>query len=177
MKANILKYTGKAGFSILLLLLISGFGISQTKWTKVVYYYNVGSLPPPYHYEYTITINSDGTSELVYMMGYTRTFDNTLEYSLDVRNTAFKNLKKEIKESKLLNKRVGYMPSEKIPVGGSSEHLVIYDGEDTLTYVPSYPEMKYETVLEELYSKIRKCIPDDVWNEVKAKREERMDYR
>ena len=147
---------------------------AQEKWTKIEYYFNIGSLPPPYHYEYTITITRDGTASLEYMMGYSRTSDNTLEYKLDIRNTPLKNLNKEIKESGILSKKIGYFPTGEIPVGGSSEHLTIFDGNDTITYVPSYPDKAYDDLLEGIYKKIKKCIPDDVWNEVESKRDERM---
>lgn len=175
MKTRTFKNGIKAVLIMLAIFAAANAGYAQEKWTKIEYSFNIGSLPPPYHYEYTITITSDGTAALEYMMGYTRTSDNTLEYTIDIRNTPFKYLKKEIKESGLLNKRIGYLHSGEIPVGGSSEHMTIFDGSDTITYVPSYPDKAYDKVLERLYLKIRKCIPDNVWNEVKTKRDERMD--
>ena len=43
---------------------------AQSEWVKLEYHFNSGSLPPPYHYSYTITISNDGKEELVYISEY-----------------------------------------------------------------------------------------------------------
>jgi hypothetical protein len=173
-----LKVLSKIFFAIVLFSVFhfSSYGVqAQSKWTKLEYYFNVGSLPPPYHYSYTITINSDGKGELVYIGGYESTDKNTNKYFFELGNKKIKKLNKAIKESNVLNLDIDTRPGEEIPDGGSSESLQIFGfnkGNDEsesvlLKSVPPYPELKYEALLDKLYSVIRKSVPEDIWNNVK----------
>jgi hypothetical protein len=152
---------------------------AQSNWSKLEYYFNVGSLPPPYHYSYTITINSDGIGELVYTGGYESTEKNTDKYSFKLSNKKLKKLKKAVKESDILNLDIKTRPSEEIPDGGSSESLQIFgfnkgnDGSESilLKSIPTYPELKYETILEKLYKVIQNSVPEDIWKEANSRKE------
>lgn len=150
---------------------------AQSDWGKLVYYFNIGALPPPYHYSYTITINRDGKGEMVYIGGYESTEKNTFKYSFELYNKKLKKLKKAIKKSDVLNIDVKTRPNEEIPDGGHSDNLMIYGinkKSDTsesalIKSVPLYPELKYEKILDKLYKVIQNTVPEDIWNEVKNK--------
>jgi len=147
----------------------------QNDWTKIQYYFNVGSLPPPYHYNYTITINSDGAGELVYMMGYTKTENNTLTYPFKLTDAELKKLNKAVKKSDILNLEIKERPGEEIPDGGHSESLQIFglsSNTDTavIKSIPSYPEIKYDKILGKLYKTIQKCVPEEIWKDANDKR-------
>lgn len=158
-------------FDIVLMLLLTSYNsLSQTSWTKIEYYYNVGSLPPPYHYNYTITITREGNSDLVYIAGYTKTEKNTYKYNIEIDKDKFRALKKEIKRSNILNLKVSQRPNSEIPDGGHSDYLQIYSSDELLTSVPSYPESKYDKMLNKLYKVIVKCIPEKIWNEIESKK-------
>ncbi|HEY5125544.1 MAG TPA: hypothetical protein VIK14_17585 [Ignavibacteria bacterium] len=152
---------------------------AQSNWTKFEYYFNVGSLPPPYHYSYTITLSTDGAGELVYTKGYTYDDKNTSRYSFELSKEKLKNLKNAVKESDVLNLDIETLPNEEIPDGGHSDELKIYGVENDgvsgdvilLKTVPMYPELKYETILNTLYKVIENSVPDDIWKEVNSKRD------
>ena len=160
----------KSGICLLsqlfLLIIISGTSCAQTNWSKLVYSYNAGSLPPPYHYSYTITVNSNGTAELLYTGGYQSDGKNTQKYSVDVSKANLNKLKNEIKESDILNIDIKSRPNDEIPDGGHSDDLKIFNNNDVINTVPNYPELKYESTLNKLYKTIINCVPDEIWNEV-----------
>lgn len=157
-------------FSIpFLFFLILSCGVnSQSKWDKLEYYFNIGSLPPPYHYSYTIKITNDGIVDFEYLSGYVKTDSNLKKFNFTLSSTDLKSLKKAVKESNVINLKIEMRPNEEIPDGGHSESISFYnkDGE-IISSVTSYPEKKYEKILDKLYIAIQKCVPENIWNEVK----------
>lgn len=151
---------------------------AQSDWTKLNYHYNVGSLPPPYHYSYTITINGDGKGEMVYIGGYESTPKNTSVYPFELNSKKMKKLNKAVKESDVLNLDIKTRPGEEIPDGGHSDGLEIYgvnkesDSKDTVLIksIPTYPELKYDGILNRLYKAIQNSVPDDIWKEIDSKK-------
>lgn len=143
-----------------------------SKWTKFVYYFNVGALPPKYQYSYTITIHEKGGGEMKYVMGYNENGVSTLNYAFLTDKEKFNKLKKEIKKSNVLNLEIGTRPVEEIPDGGHSESLVFYGYENNsdniviIKSIPMYPELKYEEILNNLYKEIQDYVPKDIWDEI-----------
>jgi hypothetical protein len=166
-------------FQLFILLFLSGGLQAQSHWSRLEYYYNVGSLPPPYHYSYTIKISSYGNGELVYIGGYESTEKNTSKHSFDLSKKKLKILKDIVRESDVLNLDINTRPNEEIPDGGHSESLNIFgfskenDASESilLKSIPSYPELKYETMLDNLYKVIQNTVPEEIWKEVNIKRE------
>lgn len=159
----------------ILLAFFSCRSSAQNKWEKLEYYYNVGSLPPPYHYSYTVTIDKDGKGNLKYLGGYESTDKNTSEYTFELSTGELKKLRKEIKNSGILNLDIEQRPGEKIPDGGHSDNLQIYSKDDDgklqcIKSIPSYPDLKYENILNKLYETIKKSVPENIWKEVESKK-------
>ncbi|MBI5402813.1 MAG: hypothetical protein HY959_05400 [Ignavibacteriae bacterium] len=159
----------------ILLIFLSCKSSAQNSWEKLEYYYNVGSLPPPYHYSYTITIDKDGKGNLKYMGGYESTDKNTSEYAFELNAGELKKLKKEIKKSDILNLDIKQRPNEEIPDGGHSDGLQIFGKDDdgkfiSIKSIPSYPDLKYEKTLDKLYDTIKKSVPENIWKEVDSKK-------
>lgn len=159
-------------FMLLTVLLISDTACSQNSWTKIKYTYDAGSLPPPYKYNYTLTVSNDGNAELVYKTGYSGNERSTFSYNVEINNYMFKTLQNEIRESKVLNQRIEQMPSSEIPDGGHSDYLQIYNGDELISSVPSYPDSKYKESLDKIYKALFKCIPDEIWKEIESKQSE-----
>lgn len=158
-------------FSIpfLFLIIFTSCGNSQSKWGKLVYYYNVGSLPPPYHYSYTIAITNSGVVDFEYLSGYVKTDSNVKKFNFTLSSSELKSLKKAVKESNILNLDIGMRPNDEIPDGGHSESLEVFDRDgEKISSVPSYPELKYQKKLDKLYKSIQSCVPENIWNEVRA---------
>ena len=167
----------------LFILLIMTFFVSctnnaQVEWRKLIYHFNVGSLPAPYNYHYTITLFKDGRGELVYTGGYTGDGKNTENFLFVLDDSKLEILNIAVKESNVLNLDIKQRPSELIPDGGHSDGIEFYknngdsEKDEILKSVPSYPELKYEKELENLYSVIRKAVPDDVWKQVNSREEQ-----
>lgn len=162
----------------ILLVFFSCKSGAQDKWKKLEYYYNVGSLPPPYHYSYTITIDKDGKGNLKYIGGYESTDKNTSEYTFELSAGELKKLKKEIKNSDILNLDIKQRPNEEIPDGGHSDGLQLFDTDKDnddgklkcIKSIPSYPDLKYEKILNKLYDTIIKSVPENIWKEVESKK-------
>lgn len=164
-------------FCIPVLLSIFSSLYAQTYWTKIEYYYNVGSLPPVHHYEYTITMDNAGNGKLHYLAGYTETDNNTFDYTFDLSKSQLKALKKALKKSNVLELDIESRPNSEIPVGGDSDELNIYGYRDInsdetmiLKNIPPYPETKYEKRLEKLYQTIRECVPKNIWDEIEERK-------
>ncbi|MCI0472497.1 MAG: hypothetical protein L0Y76_02835 [Ignavibacteria bacterium] len=162
---------------VVFLLFFSCTNIAQNNWEKLVYYYNAGALPPPYHYHYTISISKDGQGELLHTSGYADNGKNTSKYSFVLSDKELNQLVQAVNESGVLNSDIKQRPGEEIPDGGHSDGLTFYsesgdaETENIIKTVPSYPDLKYEKILNKLYSVIIKCVPDDIWNKVNAREE------
>jgi hypothetical protein len=147
---------------------------AQSNWERLEYHYNSGALPPPYHYAYTITIDIKGNSKMVYSGGHIATGISPAEYSFTLSKKELKKLKSEIKKSEIFDLDIKQRPVAEIPDGGYSDGLEFY-GYDSQTdtikmikFVPTYPELKYENILNKLYKTIKECVPIDIWNEVNS---------
>lgn len=155
--------------SILALIFFTSVSCSSQEWQKLNYYYNSGSLPPPYHYSYTITITADGAGELSYVKGYDEKDKNKTQLSFILDKSKLKELKRQLKKSGVLSDKIKERPNDEIPDGGHSESLTLYsDAEppEIIASVPSYPDLKYESALNKLYKFVVSCVPVEYWNEV-----------
>jgi hypothetical protein len=169
--------SSKIIFLVLFIMLSCNIN-AQNKWEKIEYYFNVGSLPPPYHYSYTIAIDKEGNGKMQYVGAYVSTESNTSEYTFGLSKKNLKKLKKEIKESNILNLDIKSRPNEEIPDGGHSDGLQIfgYDKNDetnkvvSIKIIPPYPELKYENVLNKLYKTITNSVPEDIWKDIESKK-------
>ncbi len=144
------------------LLFFSCTNIAQNNWERLVYHYNAGALPPPYHYHYTISVSKNGQGEFVHSTGYDDNGKNTSKHSFSLSDTELKVLIKAVKESEVLNSDIKQRPGDEIPDGGHSDELTFYsdsgnaETETIIKTVPSYPDLKYEKNLNKLYGVILK---------------------
>lgn len=152
---------------------------AQNEWSKLEYSFNVGALPPPYHYSYKITISMNGTGELVYVGGNQDKDKNTSKYTFELDNEKLVFLENAVKESDVMNLDIKTRPSNEIPDGGHSDGLELFgyskknDTKDLelMKSVPTYPESKYEDALNKLYKVIQNSVPEDIWKEAESKRD------
>lgn len=162
---------------ISLFLFACGAKQASDEWGRIVYYYNVGSLPPEYQYSYKIVINSDGKCELIYTKGYENEDGKVSNYPYELDNEKLEKIKNAIKESDVLNLDIKTRPNEEIPDGGHTDCLQIYgfNNDDSnsnlpvLKSIPLYPELKYTETLNKLYKAIQSTVPEEIWNKAKSK--------
>lgn len=132
---------------------------------RVEYHWSAGSLPPPHHYAYTVTIEPSGRAELVMRQGYgddaphwTETFTIALE-ELDalhgkmVENGLFTHVWRQM---------------EHPPAGGSTQWLVV-TADGKRVEVPPFPVQ--EAATEAMCSAVRSLIPKRIRKTLNARRE------
>jgi len=131
--------------------------------------WNTGSLPPQYHYSYTITIQSDGKGSLDYQPGYEPNEATRwqTEFSLTVKQ--MDALYGYLIENDLL--RATWNLGEP-SLGGSGSSLVVTAGGKEYA-VPSISELQPEDRkrLEVTIDAIKNLLPQNIWDELDARQE------
>lgn len=131
------------------------------------YHWSEGSLPPPFHWEYSITLGPVSRGEVTVIPDYegedvprwTETFlvnagDLDDLYALMVKSEVFDKTWKQMDDP---------------PVGGSVQWLEVR-ATGKQVFVPALPQG--ESALEEVYSAMQSAVPKDVWEGLMAKREQ-----
>lgn len=150
-------------------------------WVSVQLFYECGPLPPQYRYDYSISINMDGTGNFACNLGYDKSVPAII-YSFKLSNDTIDMLDKAIKESKVLTEKIESMPENMHPIGGSiSKVRIILPGQkgDSLTdrppkviETPEFPVERYKKDLEKLYDAVKSSVPKIYWDDLELKRKE-----
>lgn len=135
----------------------------------LTYEYRAGSMPPPYHDEYTVTIGPGPTGNLVYRPDYPSDTTPTWTVPLTVTVAQLDSLYSFLKTHNLLrtNWRTTSVPS----VGGSVRWAtftvsgVTYEIPTSLDPAETDPSALYDFVTQEL-------VPQSVWNSLNQQRTE-----
>lgn len=136
---------------------------------RVVYDWTEGSLPPPYHYEYTVTVEPDGRGQIVFVPDYggegvpkwTETFTVPAGRLDDVYRLMMAN--------GLLKTR--WRQLEMPPVGGSSESVRVTVSGRQVT-VADYLVKDQQAAGERMFTAARALVPDTVMTGLKARRDD-----
>ena len=136
----------------------------------VRFHWMEGSVPPPHHYEYTITLGPGARGQIDYQPDYA--FEGVPvwreEFSLD--KGALEKLYELMVKTDVFTRR--WQSVEDSAVGGSLQWLdVHYRGEDYA--VPSRVQETEE--LDTLYRAIRACVQNALWSSLRARREKYVD--
>lgn len=125
---------------------------------QYTYHFSVGSVPPPYHYEYDLFISDQG---------------GMLEYWDDYRspNMESKKFFFKLDQTKIINLRnlissIGYRTWEKPTdsmIGGATEWV---DGEDGF-FIPAQLKKEDQNLAGEVFSQIKELVPSSLWKEIK----------
>lgn len=135
---------------------------------QVQYKWMEGSLPPPYYYDYTVSIDPQGQGEVSMNPDYpgpdvpvwTETFSLTSE-ELD-------QLFAEMLSQGLL--RIRWTQEDVLPVGGSSEWmLVTAHGEEIR--IPAFVPPRQQERAQALFRAVRSTVPDEIWYSLYNRRE------
>ena len=136
---------------------------------SVRYDWYEGSLPPPYHYEYTLTIASDGSGTVTLVPDYpgegvpewTETFTLTPEaldalFAQVVEHGAFSTRWREVDDP---------------PVGGSFYTVALTANGETVT-IPSFVPENQAGAQDAISAAIRAAVPAEVWQTLDSQREQ-----
>lgn len=134
----------------------------QYEWTE-------GSLPPPHHYEYVITVTSSGQGQLVLLPDYPSAGVPkwTERFSLDAEE--LDRLYQVLKKNGLFTDDWHQLDAP--PVGGSSQTLVVTAGGKRFT-VEDYLVADQQPAAEAIYEAVNALVPQEAWDRLDGKRKQ-----
>ncbi|MFQ5399434.1 MAG: hypothetical protein ACE5E7_07530 [Anaerolineae bacterium] len=134
---------------------------------RLIYHWRAGSMPPPYHYEYTIHLGPGSSGEIIFHPDYPaheppvwrETFSITKElldqlYALMISQNIF---------------RQHWTVKENAPVGGSQDWLEVIADKHRYN-IPARAEERER--LATIYRAIRDLVPTPIWDGMMARREQ-----
>jgi hypothetical protein len=136
----------------------------QYEWTE-------GSLPPPHHYEYAITVASSGQGQLVLLPDYPTAGAPkwTERFSLDAED--MDRLYQTLKKNGLF--RNDWRQLDAPPVGGSSQTLVVMAGGKQFI-VEDYLVADQQPAAKAIYEAVNAIVPQESWDRLDGKRRQYM---
>jgi hypothetical protein len=135
----------------------------------ITYEWQEGSLPPPHHYEYTITISPTGQGQIVmipdYSMNEPPTWTETFTASVEEMDALYSTLV----ANGLLTRR--WRAQDSPPVGGSSQSVTVLV-RDRQIVIPSFVLSAQESSAAAIHAAIEAFVPQAIWNKLDAQREQ-----
>lgn len=133
----------------------------------VAYTWQAGSMPPPYHYEYSIHIGPESQGEIVFYPDYPSDGTPRWTETFSIADQRLDELHALIIENDLQHRD---WPEERDePIGGRQEWLEIMDGDETVA-LPG--RASRDQGAAEVYAFIRSLVPEILWAELMSRREE-----
>jgi hypothetical protein len=159
-------------FAIISLLVFTSCTKSQDDpgaiWTSLIYSYDCGPLPPPHHYEYTLSINADGSAIYTYQSDYEGKKVTTRNFKITDEQMA--GLKVRLVASLIFTNKIEKLDEGKHPIGGSTENVKVFvvnpdpnlDQPPQVFESPYFPKDEFKPMLELLYAYIQGLIPSPI---------------
>ncbi len=136
---------------------------------SLVYEWQEGSLPPPYHYEYTITLNPDGQGQIVMVPDYSFSNPPTWTETFTVTPAVFDQFYQRLIDKGLFAQR--WQAQDQPPVGGSYDSLHVTAHGQQIT-IPSFVIQTQANAAEDISTAIRVLVPQNIWDKLNARREQ-----
>jgi hypothetical protein len=137
----------------------------------VDYQWREGSLPPPYHYEYTLSIAAEGQGEIVLTPDYPRTDVPEWTEEFQVSAKQLDDLYQVLVDNGLFTQT--WRQQDSPPVGGSSQELIVTADGKRFT-VEDYVVADQQAAAQSMYDAVHALAPQEVWDRLDAKREQYM---
>jgi NitT/TauT family transport system substrate-binding protein len=135
----------------------------------VTYEWEAGSMPPPYHYQYTITIDSVGGSKIVYWPDYPSDQITPWIEPITVTESDLDSLYALAAGKRLLRNEWDKLASPRI--GGELQSAYIHAFESVYV-IPSDIAESEEAVANEFYAAVKALVPQATWDKLSAQREQ-----
>ena len=132
------------------------------KWTE-------GALPPPHHYEYTITLGPGPLGKIEFLPGYPMDAPPLWTETFPLSSQALDSLHAAALDKKILGRK--WTEIQDPPVGGSLEWMEITSQGKT-TLVPSLVEEA--EILKDFYEAVQSQVPQPLWTALTARQEKYM---
>ena len=133
---------------------------------RIRYEWQAGSLPPPYHYEYTIQIGPAPEGEVEFRPDYSFNDPPVWTERFDVAEQDLTRLHELMADKGIFSKR--WQPSEQVLVGGGAQWAEISaNGKQYI--IPSQLDPELTEKMGEMYEAIRALVPEATWKKLKVK--------
>lgn len=138
----------------------------------VVYEWQAGSLPPPYHYEYTLSVGPAENGTIIYQPDYAFSEPPVWTEAFTVTAAALDAVYALARANDVL--RDGWGAVDDPPVGGELETAAFTADGRTYTWPYALTEADQARV-QPVYAAIRALVPPAVWEKLEAQRQAYMD--
>jgi len=137
----------------------------------VEYKWREGSLPPPYHYEYTVIIKPSIRSEIVLTPDYpSSTVPQWTEY-FKVEEQDLNGLYRVIVDNGLFTRK--WRQLDVAPVGGRNQTLVV-TAHGKRIRVEDYLVSEQQISADVMYAAVQALVPKEIWERLQARRHQYM---
>ena len=136
---------------------------------NLVYEWQEGSLPPPYHYEYTITLRPDGQGQIVMVPDYSFRNPPTWTETFTVTPAALDQLYRLLIDKGLFTQR--WQAQDQPPVGGSFDSLQVTAHSQQIT-IPSFVIQTQASAAKDISTAVRTLVPQNIWDKLDSQREQ-----
>ncbi len=135
---------------------------------SVTYNWYEGSVPPPYHYEYMITIESDGAGLVTYSPDYPGADVPTWTEPFTLDSSQMDALYTQLRDLDVFN--TAWSEADQVPVGGSHSNLTILADGRTVD-IPAFPAQAAASA-ESAKGVVIAVVPADIWDRLSAQRDQ-----
>jgi hypothetical protein len=136
---------------------------------NLVYEWQEGSLPSPYHYEYTIMLQPDGQGQIVMVPDYSFRNPPTWTETFTVTSAALDQFYRLLIDKGLFTQR--WQAQQGPPVGGSFDSLQVTAHGQQIT-IPSFVIQTQANAVEDMATAVRALLPQNIWDKLNTQREQ-----
>ena len=136
---------------------------------QVQYYWEVGALPPPYFYSYTITIGPGLAGQITFEAGYEPDEESTWVESFPLTEGDLQQLYEKMYDAGIFEGE--WKQQEDIPTGGSADKMTVI-AYSAKYKIPSYVDGDEKArSIRAIYDQIEGYVTQEIWEELNAKHE------
>ena len=137
----------------------------------VEYEWREGSLPPPYHYEYTVIINPSSRSEIALTPDYPSTTVAKWTEFFKVEEQGLNDLYRVMVENGIFTRK--WRQLDAAPIGGSNQTLVV-TAQGKRIKVEDYVVSEQQVSAKVMYVAVQALVPKEIWERLQARRQQYM---
>jgi hypothetical protein len=138
---------------------------------RVEYEWREGSLPPPYHYEYTVIINRSSRSEIALTPDYPSTGVPKWTEFFEIEEQGLNDLYRVMVENGLFTRK--WRQLDAAPVGGSNQTLLV-TAQGKHIKVEDYLVSEQQVSAKAMYAAVQALVPREMWRRLQARRQKYM---
>lgn len=139
----------------------------------LTYSWAAGSVLPPNHYEYTITVQPSGEGTILFVPDYSVGDAPQWHESFTLTSAQMDALYTTMEGNGLFETL--WQPPESPPEGGSSDVITVSANRQTI-HIPPYVIDKQEAARETIAGAVRATVPDALWAKLERQRQEYVDH-